>query len=148
MTLLEECCQLIASFEGFRSAPYQNPGDRPTIGYGNTFYEDGTAVTLDDTAIDEDRAQVLLSYFVQKILDKITELVTVELNNDQTAALTSFEYNTGHLEGSTLLAKLNAGDIQGAGKEFYRWVHVGGVVNNGLMFRRTKEEQLFLSQES
>lgn len=148
MTLLESASQLIASFEGFKSAPYQNPGDKPTIGYGNTTYEDGTPVTLNDAPIDQDRAQQLLEYVVQKILDQINTLVTVQLTDDQVVALASFDYNTGGLAGSTLLAKLNAGDTQGAANEFFKWVHMNGVVNKGLMFRRTKEEQLFTSQDS
>ena len=143
MELLDATAQFIASFEGLRLNPYQNPGDRPTIGYGNTFYEDGTAVTLNDPAITEDRALQLLDYFVQKVLVNITELVTVNLNDDQTMALASFEYNTGALSGSTLLSMLNAGDYAGAANQFLRWVHAGGEVNKDLVFRRTKEMQLF-----
>lgn len=147
MSVLEQALQLIKSFEGFRSKPYQNPGDRPTIGYGSTFYDDGTPVTLDDPEISEDDALELLTHHVQNILNKISELVSVPLSDDQTIALASFQYNTGALHGSTLLAKLNAGDYQGAAKEFPRWIHSGGVVNQGLMFRRQKEELLFLSEE-
>jgi len=35
---------LIKKFEGFSSKPYLCPAGIPTIGYGNTYYEDGTKV--------------------------------------------------------------------------------------------------------
>lgn len=146
MTLLESAVQFIAMFEGFRSKPYLDQGGKATIGYGTTFYDDGTPVTMDDPAIDQDEAAELLSNHVQKILDRLVKLVTVSLNDDQTIALASFEYNTGHLANSTLLTKLNAGDYQGAAEQFLLWVHVEGQVNQGLMYRRQKEEILFLNE--
>lgn len=143
--LLQSCLQLIASFEGFRSAPYQNPGDRPTIGFGTTFYKDGTAVTLQDPSLSKDDAEDLLSYFVQKCLSHVQALVTVLITDDQATALTSFEYNTGALKGSHLLMHLNAGDDQAAADQFDLWVHAGGKVNQDLLFRRAKEKELFLT---
>lgn len=151
MSVLDAASQLIASFEGFRASPYQNPGDRPTIGFGSTFYEDGTPVTLNDPPIDQNTAQQLLETTVQKILNRITQVVTVSLTEDQTIALASFEYNTGGLSGSTLLADLNNGDYNGAAAQFIRWVHKkdaqgNEIVDQGLMYRRQKEETLFLSE--
>lgn len=146
MSVLDAASQLIVSLEGFSASPYQNPGDRPTIGYGTTFYEDGTAVTLDDAPIDTARALQLLDIHIQKILDNIAEWVTVDLTDDQTIALCSFQYNTGGLHGSTLLVKLNSGDYQGAANEFLRWTHSGGKVDQGLVYRRQKEEALFLEE--
>lgn len=37
---------LIKSFEGFRSKPYRDIAGVPTIGYGNTYYENGVKVSL------------------------------------------------------------------------------------------------------
>ncbi|MCD9436513.1 lysozyme, partial [Klebsiella pneumoniae] len=49
------------------------------------------------------------------------------------------------LSTSTLLKKLNAGDIKGAADEFLRWNKSGGKVLNGLTRRREAERALFLS---
>lgn len=145
--MLERASQLIASFEGFRSAPYQVPGDRSTIGYGNTFYENGQAVTLTDSPITQDRALTLLTHFVSTSLNTVYALVTAPLTDNQKIALTSFQYNTGHIRGSTMLSKLNAGDMPGAADEFNKWTHMNGVVLEGLVARRAQERALFLSPD-
>lgn len=148
MTALSLSSQLISSFESCRLSPYQNKIngklDKPTIGWGNTQYEDGTLVTLNDPDLTQDRADQLRDYFIQKCLDRVNKLVTVSISDSQQAALASFEYNTGALAGHTLLKLLNAGDYQGAAEQFLLWTHVNGVVNQGLFFRRSKEQSLFL----
>jgi lysozyme len=62
------------------------------------------------------------------------------------AALTSFAYNVGidNFRKSTLLRKLNAGDIVGACNELPRWNKAKGQVLPGLVKRREAERQLCL----
>jgi lysozyme len=66
-------------------------------------------------------------------------------------ALCDFAYNvgTGALLHSTLLARLNAGDTEGAANQFREWTkaHVNGqtVELPGLVKRRAAEEALFRS---
>lgn len=137
--------QLIDSFEQCRLSPYlPTPKDRATVGWGNTFYQDGTAVTLDDPALSQDDADALRDFWVQKCLDHVNELVTVPLTAGQQAALTSFQYNTGALAGHTLLKLLNQGDYKGAAAQLLLWDHQDGQVIQGLYFRREKEQALFL----
>lgn len=145
MTAQELACQFIANEEGFSPTPYQHPGDRPTIGYGTTFYEDGTPVSLSDIAISKERALDILNHFVSKCLCRVNGLVKVSITAHQQAALTSFEYNTGALATSTLLRKLNAGDYTGASSEFAKWTHCAGKVLPGLVARRARETSLFLT---
>lgn len=145
MSALDIAKQLIASFEGCRLSPYiPTPGDKPTIGRGNTVYEDGKPVTLDDPSITQDQADELFAYWVQKCLGHVNELVTVPLTLAQQAALTSFQYNTGALAGHTLLKLLNQGDYKGAAAQLLLWDHQDGQVIQGLYFRREKEQALFL----
>lgn len=148
MDLLTACCDLIKEFEGFRSEPYQNPGDRPTIGWGSTFYESGAPVTMSDDPVDYTRAQQILEFYVQKSMEVVQELACIQLTDNQIIALTSFEYNTGHLKGSTLLMKLNAEDFEGAAAEFPRWVHEGPKVLSALVTRRNHEAKLFLTPDN
>lgn len=144
MSLLDISCDLIERFEGFRSAPYLDSANVPTIGFGTTYYEDGTRVTMDDAPIDNARASQILEHFVEKCINRVNSLVHVSLSDQQLSALVSFEYNTGHLNGSTLLADLNDGDMSAASEQFDRWIHAGGKVDQGLVKRRSEEKQLFL----
>jgi lysozyme len=56
MKLNSDGYRLIALHEGFKSKPYLCPAKIPTIGYGNTYYPDGTRVTLLDKPINEKEA--------------------------------------------------------------------------------------------
>lgn len=55
---------LIKDFEGLRLKPYLCSASVPTIGYGNTFYEDGTKVKLTDKPITNERAIELLHFIL------------------------------------------------------------------------------------
>ena len=61
--------------------------------------------------------------------------------------MVSFVYNlgSGNFSSSTLLKKFNAGDHEGAAKEFLRWNKAGGEVLAGLTTRRQAEMETFLS---
>lgn len=137
---------LIKQFEGLSLTPYLCPANIPTIGYGNTFYEDGTKVTLKDKPITEQRANELFEYIVNKTFsDNINKVVKVPLNQNQFDALVSFAYNigNGNFNWSTLLKKLNKLDYEGASLEFGRWNQASGKILQGLVLRRQKEKELF-----
>lgn len=138
---------LIKEFEGFSSTPYLCPAKIPTIGYGSTYYEDGTKVTLKDKAITEQRATELLEFIANKTFsENINKVVKAPLNQNQFDALVSFAYNIGNknFNWSTLLKKLNLSDYEGASSEFLRWNQANGKILNGLVSRRQKEKELFL----
>jgi hypothetical protein len=65
-------------------------------------------------------------------------------------ALVSFSYNcgSGALAKSTLLKCVNAGDFQGAARQFVMWNKSQGVIVLGLVRRRTAEAALFLTPTS
>lgn len=138
---------LIKQFEGFSSSPYLCPAKIPTIGYGSTYYEDGTKVTLKDKPITEQRATQLLEFVANKTFsENINKVVKVPLSQNQFDALVSFAYNIGNknFNWSTLLKKLNLSDYEGASLEFGRWNQANGKILNGLVSRRQKEKELFL----
>ena len=74
-------------------------------------------------------------------------MLTVEVTQNQFDALVSFAFNLGpaNLKSSTLLRKVNSGDVNGAADEFLKWNHAGGQVLAGLTARRNAEKTLFLS---
>lgn len=72
--------------------------------------------------------------------------VKVPLGDYTRAALYSFTYNVGRSAfiNSTLLKKLNSGDIAAACDELRRWIFAGGKQWQGLVNRREVERELCL----
>lgn len=146
MKASSSCIELIKQFEGFRSKPYLCPAGVATIGYGSTYYADGSKVKIKDDSITEEEAVELLYTTISQYVDAVNKYVTVDINQNQFDALVDFAYNAGvgALQKSTLLKKVNAKDFVGAASEFGRWVKAGGKVLNGLVRRREKEKELFV----
>ena len=148
MKISENGLNLIKQFEGLSLKPYLDAVNIPTIGFGNTYYEDGTKVTLKDKPITEERATQLLEFIANKTFsENINKVVKVPLNQNQFDALVSFAYNIGNknFNWSTLLKKLNLSNYEGCSLEFGRWNQANGKILNGLVLRRQKEKELFLS---
>lgn len=125
----------------------------PTIGWGSTYYPDGRKVQAGDV-ITQLEADALLAWEVGEKAREVRSLLRVPVTADQFAALVSFAYNVGSdiddddiaegLGDSTLLKKLNRGDITGAADEFLKWVNANGQRSAGLVRRRKSERNLFL----
>lgn len=137
---------LIKRFEGCELSAYQDIVGVWTIGYGWTQPVDGKPISR-GMAIDSATADRLLKTGVVQYEQAVNQLVKVAINQSQFDALVSFTYNLGtrSLSTSTLLKKLNAGDIAGAAAEFARWNRAGGKELAGLTRRREAERALFLS---
>ena len=142
-----KCYDLIKTFEGFSAKPYKCPAGIPTIGYGSTFYEDGTKVKMTDKPITETRGMELLGNVVNNFAKQVNSLIKVPVTQHQYDALVDFAYNLGvaNLASSTLLKKVNAKLFAEAAEQFPRWNKAGGVVLTGLTKRRNAEKELFLS---
>ena len=139
--------ELIKEFEGFSSKAYLCPAKIPTIGWGNTFWEDGRKVKMGEQ-ISKEKALELLEYVVNKdFSQKIYPLIKVEVSQNQFDSMVSLAYNigVGAFSESTLLKKVNANDFKGAGDEFLKWNKSGGKPLLGLTRRRERERELFLS---
>jgi lysozyme len=117
----------------------------PTIGYGNTYYEDGRPVTLIDPAITRDQAEGLLLWTVAHVyLPQVIKLCPGVDGPERLAAVIDFAYNLGNtaLKNSTLRRKINAGDWGVVPAEFMKWNKAGGRVLRGLTLRREAEVSL------
>jgi len=139
--------QLIKSFEGCLLNAYLDSVQVPTIGYGATFYEDGTKVKIGDK-VTQERANELLEWHINHFAKPLQKLIKVELNDNQFSALVSFAFNlgVGALSKSTLLKKVNANpNDKTIEQEFMKWVSAGGKKLNGLVRRRTAENKLYFS---
>ena len=135
------CVDLVTHYEGCRLTAYQDSVGVWTIGYGHTGPEVKAGLS-----ISQDQATSLLQQDLAMAAGGVDKVVTVPITPNQRGALTSFTYNLGigNLKSSTLLKKLNAGDMPGAAAEFPRWNKAGGKVLPGLVKRRAAEQALFL----
>lgn len=140
---------LIKSFESFRAEPYPDPGtgNLPiTIGYGSTYYEDGTRVKLTDPPITEARATELLMNVLTAYEKAVDSFCRDDLNQNQFDALVSFAYNIGitALKNSTLLQLVNINPADPKiRKQFRLWHKSGGRSLKGLIRRRDAEADLY-----
>ena len=139
--------ELIMSFEGCRLTAYKPVQTEKyyTIGYGH-YGPDVTPTTV----ITSDYAYELLKNDVNRFasdLSRYMERDQINLTQPQFDAVLSFVYNLGfaNLISSTLWKKLKAKDYKGASEEFCKWNKCNGKVLKGLIVRREKEKQLFLS---
>ena len=146
---LAKTVTLVKELEGFRSYAYIDTDGTAVIGYGMSIIN-GRRVKLGDL-ISQVQAEIALKAALQEIQQQILTASTVELDDNQLAALTSFAFNVGvePLFQSTLFKKLNAGDFLGAAHEFPRWdkANMGRrlVPLAGLTKRRQTEKSLFLT---
>lgn len=122
---------------------YVCPAGKLTIGWGHT-NDHGTQFNK-GSAWTQAECDAELATDMAHFGSVVDRLVKVELQQHQYDALVSFAYNCGEgaLAGSTLLRKINAGDFDGAAREFPRWNHGGGQVLRGLVRRRASEALMF-----
>lgn len=139
----------IRQTESLSLTPYHGAADAPgvyTIGYGHKIVPGDPYWPMGQTqAISGAEAEQLFEADVGVAADGVRSMVNVPLTQGQFDALVSFAFNTGlgNLRSSTLLAKLNAGDYQGAAAEFSRWVYANGQIVAGLVTRRLAEAATF-----
>ncbi len=129
---------VVAYYEGKENRAYRDPVGIVTICYGHT-----TTARLGQTHTDEE-CDRLLQADLGKAFEAVDRYVRVPLPVERRAALASFVYNVGEgaFKNSTLLRKLNQGDIAGACKELDRWIYAKGQVLPGLVKRRSTEREL------
>jgi len=137
---------LIKKYEGFKAAPYRCPAGIPTIGYGATYYPDGTKVKLTDKPITTREADTMLLNMLKHYEQGVDSFTTDKVNQNQFDALVCIAYNIGlqALKGSTLIRKVNVDPNDKTIKnEFMRWTKANGKVLDGLLARRKEEAELY-----
>lgn len=140
----------IKKWEGLRLDAYRCPAGVPTIGYGSTYYLDGTKVKMGDKLKDEKEASALLQNVIAK--DFLPELRKIphwaEMNSDQRTALTSFAFNLGaHFYGNpsftTITTALKHKHWDKVPSALMLYVKAGGKTLQGLVNRRAEEAALW-----
>jgi lysozyme len=134
------------TFEGLRLKVERDMlthGRLDTIGYGHTR---GTGTWPGDE-ITPAAALSVLYWDLVEVSRQIRTVLHVPVTQGQFDALADFTFNLGlgHLEGSTLLRRMNAGDFLAASREFGKFIYSAGVVRPGLVRRRAAETVVFCS---
>lgn len=151
MSLSDKGFEMLASFEGFRSAPYRDSVGVPTIGFGNTYYLDGRKVKMSDPPISRDEAKKLkmavinrdFAPVVNRLLNE--QIAKGQITQNMFDSLISLAYNigVGALSKSSVIRHLKNGDKQKAADAFLLWKNAGG--KPILLKRRQKERAVFLA---
>ena len=130
---------MIKPLEGIKYVPYRDVVGVLTVCYGTT----GPDV-IEGKVYTKEECEYFLQRDLKKIERQILPMIKPVLPKPTKAALYSFTYNVGvgAFSRSTLLKKLNAGDITGACSELKRWVYAGGQKWKGLITRRQIEDEV------
>lgn len=143
MSATDIASELVKKWEGCRLEAYPDPvsgADPWTIGYGATGPEivQGTVWTQDQADSDLLRRLTILA-------NQIDDKASYVMDSNQLGACCSLAYNIGigAFLASTLFAKWNADDLQGAADQFVVWNKAGGKVIQGLVNRRADEQRVF-----
>lgn len=141
MNISQEGIRLIKNFEGFSPTPYGDIAGIMTIGFGHRIKKGEVF-----TQIDAGEGEEILKHDINASESALNQCLNVDVTQNQFDSLCSLVFNIGGAAflKSTLLHKLNNGNIEGAADEFLRWDHAGGVESEGLLKRRIAERELFL----
>ena len=145
MKLSQAGIDAIKRHEGLRLHAYLDVAGVPTIGYGHT-----QGVQMGQH-ISEETAENYLRSDLSWCESAVNNAVRVPISQPAYDSLCSLAFNIGEgaFKSSTLLQKLNAGDMAGAADEFLRWnkITVNGEkqTSPGLTSRRAAERQMFMS---
>jgi lysozyme len=146
MIVTNDAIKLLHKYEGLVLDAYLCPAKVPTIGYGNTFYEDGSKVKIGDKITKERAIELFENILENNFASQVKRLIKSRVTNNQFSALVSFAYNVGvgNLKRSTLLKLVNSNPNDPAIRnQFMRWNRAGGKVLLGLTRRRESEADLY-----
>ena len=142
----KETIELIKRFEGLRLHPYIDAAGIPSIGYGSTYYENGTKVRVKDKKISKARAVDLLTKNIKSYEKTVRDSVISDINQNQFDALVSLSYNIGSYafqkSGLLKLVNNNPQDLN-ISKRFMLWNKSNHVTLKSLTIRRSLESDLY-----
>ena len=138
---------LVKQSEGFSPSCYLCPSSIWTLGYGSLHGLDGARLDGTHRDINEVEGEQLLRKDLSVAEYYVAKLIKVPVTSNQFSSLVSICFNIGsrNFQNSTFRMKLNRGDYQGCADNFWQWRRGAGRIFPGLVKRRAKEKELFLS---
>lgn len=156
---MQELIKMLKHHEGVMLRPYRCPARLWTISVGHVIDPSHLRVPFEkrlelpipagwDRTLTMEEVDELLAQDLARFLAGVRRLCTVDDLSPRHLALTSFAFNVGlgNLQASTLRAKHNRGDFEGAAEEFLKWNLSAGKVLPGLVTRRKDERAMYLRQ--
>lgn len=149
----QRALELVQEFEGYHklmpngdALAYRDPVNVLTIGWGTTYYEDGSKVKAGQR-ITRGRAEQLLQKQLLIYLNSVDKTVSVPMHSWMRGACGSLAYNvgTGAFKRSTLARMINQKRWDEVPRSFAMWRYAGGRVFEGLARRRRAETVLFMA---
>lgn len=155
--MLSNLIAMLKHHEGVRYRPYRCGARLWTVGVGRLIDPNHLRVPFEkrlelpipegwDRTLTMEEVDDLLAQDLARFLAGVRRLCTVDDLSPRHLALTSFAFNVGlgNLQASTLRAKHNRGDFDGAADEFLKWNLSAGKVLPGLVTRRKDERAMYL----
>lgn len=144
----EKGIELTKASEGFVSYLYNDAAQYCTIAYGHLVKMapcDGTEPEEFRKGLTVAQGESLLRKDMAKAERAVTALVSVDITDNQYAALCDFVYNvgSGNFSRSTLRTVINDGEFDRVAYQLGRWIKAGGRELEGLKIRRKREIGLF-----
>lgn len=140
--LMAAAVALVGAWEGMKLVTYRDIVGVPTVCFGET-----RGVKMGDRYTAEQCREMLgdgLVEFETGMRHCITNPDAIPDKPYVTFLSLSYNIGTGAFCRSTLVRKLNAGDIRGACNELPKWNRAGGRVVKGLSNRRAAEQKMCL----
>jgi lysozyme len=136
----------ISQREGVRLEAYRDSVGVWTIGVGHTSAAGPPTVTP-DLRISSSDCDDILSCDLKTFERAVNDVVTTSMSQNQFDACVSLAFNIGGgaFKNSSVVRKLNAGDVSGAADAFLMWNKAGGRILKGLTTRRQSERKQFLA---
>lgn len=144
---------LILPWEGTRTRPYLDSGGVPTVCSGVTgpdvtaAYKAGRVYTADECAALDAAAVARHEKALRAVIDDRVEKSIPDMTM---AAFISWTYNVGPSAAarSTLVRRINAGDMVAACNQLPRWTRVNGRIIAGLENRRWRGDENRISEHA
>ena len=118
----------IVASEGYTDdAVIPTKGDRPTVGFGSTFHEDGTPVKMGDTTTPQKALRMTLAHIGKDELN-LKRCVTGELSQAEYDLLVDFSYQYGSVAAckSSMVRHINAGNYAAACQAYGQYRFASG----------------------
>lgn len=133
---------LIKSFESCKLKAYKDATGTWTIGWGHTGTVDGISIS-EGMEISQGKADSLFVSDLKKFENKVNEYSEkYNFTSNEFSALVSFAYNVGGIKQLTQNGTRSKKAIADA---MLKYVYSKGIKLNGLVRRRQKERELFIS---
>ena len=157
MNVSPQAIRTIKHHEGVRLKPYRCPALLWTVGVGHVLYPDQGRLKLEDRkgyalkdadnrVWTQEEVDALLRRDLARFEQGVARMCPAATGSQgRFDALVSFSFNVGlgTLQRSTLRARFNRGDYDGAAAEFMKFTKAGGEVLKGLVSRRSDEVAMY-----